>query len=79
MVQLTAIISVLCSYEELKTSQFLISSVFHISKDKENYFLHCFGISNLCLFCVRTLPFDELIQRIQVDEQSSFFICKVVV
>jgi len=26
----------------------------------------------------RTLPFDELIQRIQVDDQSSFFVCKVI-
>jgi len=33
----------------------------------------------VCVCCVRTLPFDELIQRIQAEEQSSFFTCKVVI
>jgi len=40
-------------------------------------FAVCFDFS--CVFSVSTIPFDELIQRIQVQEQSSFFICKVVV
>jgi len=35
-------------------------------------------VYSLLFVCsVRTLPFDELIQHIQVDEQSSFFTCKV--